>query len=41
MKGIYRLDVDCGRMGELDGVFVADSADIANVMGKGCTSGRS
>jgi len=28
MKGIYRLSVDCGRQGGLDGIFVEDSEDI-------------
>lgn len=28
MKGIYRLNFDCGRMGNLHGLFIADSADV-------------
>lgn len=24
MKGVYKLNVECGRMGELEGVFVAE-----------------
>lgn len=28
MKGLYRLNVDCGRMGELEGVFIADKLDV-------------
>lgn len=33
-RGIYSFFVDCGRMGELDGVFVADSEAIKNIAGK-------
>ncbi len=34
MKGIYRLNVDCGRMGDVEGIFVADSEDVKGIMGK-------
>lgn len=34
MKGIYRLNIDCGRMGDVEGVFVADSKDVADIIGK-------
>lgn len=33
MKGIYRFKCDCGRMGELSGIFVADSADVEKLIG--------
>ena len=33
MKGIYRFKCDCGRMGELSGIFVADSEDIKRLIG--------
>lgn len=28
MKGLYKLNVDCGRQGCLEGVFIADSEDV-------------
>lgn len=28
MVAIYKFHIDCGRMGELDGVFSAESADV-------------
>lgn len=31
-KAIYKLDWDFGRMGSLEGVFVADSDDIKNLL---------
>lgn len=34
MKGIYRLNIDCGRMGEVEGIFIADSEDVATLPGK-------
>ncbi len=34
MKGVYKFYVDCGRMGDLSGVFVADSSDIEKVISK-------
>jgi hypothetical protein len=34
MKGIYEFYWDCGRSGDLQGIFVADSEDIAQIMGK-------
>lgn len=34
MKGIYSFHWDCGRMGELDGLFVADSESVAKAIGK-------
>lgn len=34
MKGIYSFKWDCGRMGDLTGMFVADSADVKNIIGK-------
>lgn len=33
MKGIYSFYLDCGRSGSLEGIFVADSADVANIIG--------
>jgi hypothetical protein len=33
-KGIYSFYVEYGRMGQIDGVFVADSEDIKNIAGK-------
>lgn len=34
MKAIYKMTFDCGRMGELTGIFTADSKDIKNLIGK-------
>jgi len=34
MKGIYEFYRDCGRMGDLEGTFIADSEAVANVVGK-------
>jgi hypothetical protein len=34
LKGIYRFYFDCGRMGELSGIFVADDTVIAAAIGK-------
>lgn len=33
-KGLYKFNFDCGRMGELNGVFIADSKDVESVIGK-------
>jgi hypothetical protein len=33
MKGIYRFKYDYGRMGELSGIFVADSEHIKQLVG--------
>lgn len=33
MKGIYKFEADCGRMGYLDGLFVADDKNILNLIG--------
>ena len=35
MKGIYKFYVDCGRMGDLSGVFVADSEIVEKAIAKG------
>ena len=29
MKGLYKFHWDCGRMGDVEGVFVADSEDVS------------
>lgn len=34
MKGIYSFYWDCGRMGFIDGVFVADSEDVEKAIGQ-------
>ena len=34
MRGIYRFHVDCGRSGELFGLFVADSAEVEKAIGR-------
>lgn len=32
-KGLYKFYWDCGRMGDLQGLFFADSVDVAEAMG--------
>lgn len=32
--GLYKFFWDCGRAGSLEGAFIADSADIASILGK-------
>lgn len=34
MKGIYKLSIDCGRMGEIEGVFVSTPDEVARITGK-------
>jgi hypothetical protein len=34
MKGIYEYFLDYGRSGDLSGIFVADSEDVAKLTGK-------
>lgn len=34
MKGLYQFYWNCGRMGHLEGVFVADSEDVAKILGQ-------
>ena len=34
MKKLYKFYWDCGRMGELEGLFVAESDEIKELMGK-------
>lgn len=34
MQGLYKFYWDCGRMGSIDGVFIADSVAIENLIGK-------
>jgi hypothetical protein len=34
MKYLYQFYWDCGRMGELDGLFVATEKEVANAIGK-------
>lgn len=34
MRGLYRFYVDCGRMGDLSGLFVADSDHIDAIIGQ-------
>ena len=34
MKGVYRLNIDFGRMGEVEGIFVAESEAVKNIIGK-------
>lgn len=34
MKGLYRFNWDCGRMGEVEGVFVATSDAINRIQGE-------
>ena len=34
MKGIYEFYWDCGRSGDLSGIFVADKASVERIIGK-------
>jgi hypothetical protein len=34
MKGIYRFVWDCGRMGYMSGIFIAESRSIETLIGK-------
>lgn len=34
MKAIFKFELSCGRMGYLSGVFIADTAEVAGVIGK-------
>jgi len=34
MKALYKFYWDCGRMGDLEGVFLADPVDVAEAIGK-------
>lgn len=34
MKAIYKMNIDCGRMGDLEGVFIADTDEIKALIGK-------
>ena len=34
MKYLYKFYEDCGRMGSLDGIFVADESEIKDLIGK-------
>jgi len=30
MKALFKMDFDCGRMGNLEGVFIADTEDVVD-----------
>jgi hypothetical protein len=34
MKKLYKFNWNCGRQGDLDGVFIRDDADVAAALGK-------
>ena len=34
MRKLYRMVWDCGRMGFLEGIFIADEVDVENLIGK-------
>ncbi len=34
MKALYSYNVDCGRMGELEGLFIAEQSDVKKLIGK-------
>lgn len=40
MKKIFQFNCDCGRSGELDGIFVADHEEVENLIGKGIYFGE-
>lgn len=34
MQGLYKFYCDCGRMGDLEGIFLADSSEVDALVGK-------
>lgn len=36
MKNLYKFYVNCGRMGDLDGLFIAYASDVERAMGVEC-----
>ena len=34
MEKIYKFYVDCGRMGDLEGIFIADEEEVNKIMGR-------
>ena len=34
MKALYEMDIDCGRMGNVTGLFVADKETVEQTIGK-------
>ena len=34
MKKLWKFTWDCGRMGQLDGLFIADEAEVQAIIGK-------
>lgn len=34
MNKLYRFNWDCGRMGHVEGVFIADSAEVSSCIGR-------
>lgn len=40
MKGIYRFAQDCGRSGDLSGVFTADAETVERLMGETVSFGE-
>ena len=35
MKAVFKMNVDCGRMGNLEGVFIAEKEDVENLRKSG------
>lgn len=35
MKALYKLHIDCGRMGDLDGVFITDTEKMKELVSSG------
>lgn len=40
MKVLYTFHWNCGRMGDLDGLFIADDSDVEKLIGKNCYFGE-
>lgn len=34
MKKLYRFNWDCGRQGEVEGMFIAEEKEVQNIIGK-------
>ena len=39
MEKLWKFEWDCGRQGYIDGIFIADDKDVANIVGKGAYFG--
>lgn len=40
MTGLYRMEIDFGRMGELESIFISDDSSIKKLIGRKCYFGE-